>query len=172
MSLLEFGPTHFFNRRHYSITRNGAPVGEIDCAMLRERATITIGGARYTAAREGFMRGAFYLAAGGRSLASAEKPSVFQRLFTVRCRGRIYTLKPAAAFGRAYALTENEVAIGSIARQGFFGRKFDAELPDDLPLELKAFLIWLVIVLWRRQRRAGAAAATGGAVAAASAGAR
>jgi hypothetical protein len=36
---------------------------------------------------------------------------------------------------------------------------FDAELPDDLALKLKAFLIWLVIVLWRRQRRAGAAIA-------------
>jgi hypothetical protein len=48
-------------------------------------------------------------------------------------------------------LTENAVPIGTIAPQGFFGRKAKAELPDELAPELKAFLIWLVILIWQRQ---------------------
>jgi hypothetical protein len=93
MSLLEFGPTNFFNGRHYSITSNGAPVGEIDCAMVRKQATITIGGARYMAARDGHWSGAFYLAANGERLVSADKPSAFQRVFTVRYGTRTFALK-------------------------------------------------------------------------------
>jgi hypothetical protein len=166
VSKLEFGPKGFFNRRRYSVEHNGLPVAEIACTIIGAKATITIGGESYRAAREGVMSGAFYLEANGSRIASAEKPNLFHRLFAVRCGTRAFTLKSAAAFGRAYVLTENEAAIGTITRQGFFGRKFSPELPDDLTLEFKLFLIWLVIVLWRRQRRAGAAAATAGAVAA------
>jgi hypothetical protein len=159
MSMLEFGPISFFNRRRYIISRDGTPVGEIDCAILGEKASITIGGAGYRAAREGFMSGAFFLAANDNRLVSAEKPSAFHRRFTVRSGSRTFTLSATAAFGRAYELSENEAHAGSIARQSFFSQKFSAELPDDLPLEVKAFLIWLVILLVRRQRRAAAGAA-------------
>jgi hypothetical protein len=167
MSQLEFGPMNFFNARRCSVARDGMPIGEIECAILGQKACIAIGGARCVAARESILRGTYYLAADGTRLANAEKPHAFQRLFTVRFGVRTFTLRATAALGRAYVLTENGVDIGSIVRRGLFGRKFDAELPDDLPPEFKAFLAWLVIALWRRQRRAGAAAAIAAAAAAA-----
>ena len=160
MSALEFGLKSYFQLRLYSIARDGAPVGEIDCARLWERATITVGGTTYSAAREGKMSGAFYLEANGNRLVSAEKPSALHRLFIVQVDGRTYTLKAAGAFGRAFVLTEHEVQIGSIAPNGWFSRTCTAELPDDLALEVKAFVIWLVIVMWRRQEQAAIAATT------------
>jgi hypothetical protein len=166
MSQLEFGPANFFNTRRCGIAQNGVPIGEVRCAMFGQKGSITICDVSYTAARESFFSGTYYLAASGKRLAGAEKRYAFQRLFTVRCGPRTYTLKATSLFGRAYVLAENDVRIGSIARRGFFGRMFDAELPDDLALEIKAFLIWLVIVLWRRQRRAGAAIAIARAAAA------
>jgi len=159
VSVLVFSPISFFNRRRYIISRDGAKVGEIDCAILGEKAGITIGSASYTAAREGFMSGAFFLAANGNRLVSAEKLSAFHRQFTVRSGSRTFTLSATAAFGRAYEISENEAHAGAITRQSFFSQKFSAELPDDLPLEVKAFLVWLVILLVRRQRRAAAGAA-------------
>ena len=45
--------------------------------------------------------------------------------------------------------------FGSIAPLGLFRRKAKADLPDDLALEIKAFLIWLVVVMWKRQAKAG-----------------
>ncbi len=167
MSQLEFGPASFFNTRRCSIARNGVPIGEIRCAMFGQKGSITIGDVSFATARETFLGGTYYLAADGKRLASAAKPYAFQRLFTVRFGRRSCTLKATSLFGRAYVLAENDVQIGSIARRGFFGRMFDAGLPDDLALEQRAFVIWLVIVLWRRQRRAGAAAAIAGAAAAA-----
>lgn len=160
MSLLEFGPKGFFNARHYNIGQNGVPVGEIDCATMRGEATITVGGARYTASRESIMGSAFHLEANGKRLAAAERSSAFRGRFTVQVGARTYSLGVASLFGRAFVLSENGVEIGSIARQGFFNRKSKAELPDELPLEVKAFLIWLVIVMWQRQMLA-ATMATG-----------
>lgn len=164
MSVLEFAPTGLFQMRRYRITQAGVAVGEIDSRGMRQRATITIGGATYTAAREGMISGAYYLEANGHRLASAVNASAFKGGFIVQADGRTITLARASAFGRAYALTENGTRIGTIAPQGFFSRKSKAELPDDLAPELKAFLIWLVILIWQRQVMiAGMTSATAGA---------
>ncbi len=107
MSQLEFGPTNFFNTRRCSIARDGVPIGEIECAMIGQNASIAICGARYAAARENISRGTYYLAAAnGTRLANAEKPYAFERLFTVRFGARTITLRAMAALGRAYVLTE------------------------------------------------------------------
>ena len=88
MSLLEFGPRSWFSSRNYSIVQNGAPIGEIQCAWVREQGTIRIGGANYTASREGLMSGAYILEANGTRLVSAEKPSALHRLFTFQVGAR------------------------------------------------------------------------------------
>lgn len=151
MSVLEFAPTSLFQMRHYRIARDGVPIGQIDCRAMREGATITIGDATYSAAREGLMSRAYHLEANGTRLASAVPASALKGGFTVQAGGRTFTLTRASAFGRAFALTENGTPLGTIAPQGFFGRKAKAELPDELAPELKAFLIWLVILIWQRQ---------------------
>ncbi|MGB6536318.1 MAG: hypothetical protein WBF58_10185 [Xanthobacteraceae bacterium] len=167
MSTLEFGLKSFFRPRIYAIARDGAPAGEIECARMWERATITIGGTSCSAAREARMSGAFYLEANGVRLANAEKSSAMHRLFTMQVGGRTLVLKAASTFGRTFVLTERETQIGSIAPLGWFTRKCRAELPDDLAPEVQAFLIWLFIILLRRQQQAamgaeiGAIAATG-----------
>ena len=153
MSLLEFGPRSWFSSRVYDIVQNGAPIGEIDCAWLSEKGTIKLGSSSYAASREGLLSGAFFLEANGKRLVSAEKPSALHRLFTLQIGGKAYSLKAASTFGRAFVLTENDREVGSIAPQGFFGRKAHANLPDDLALEIRAFLIWLVVVIWKRQAK-------------------
>jgi hypothetical protein len=153
MSLLEFGPRSWFSSRVYGIAQNGAPIGEIDCAWLREEGTIKIGSTSYSASREGLMSGAFFLAANGQRLASADKPSALHRLFKVQIGGKTYTLKGASTFGRSFVLTEDDREVGSISPQGVFGRQAKANLPDDLTLEARAFLIWLVVVMWKRQAK-------------------
>jgi hypothetical protein len=158
MSSLEFGPKSLFTMRNYDIVKSGAPVGEI--VGRRMGATITIGGKSYAAAREGVMSSAYYLEADGNRVARAERASGFKGGFTLQTGGRTYLLRTASALGRAFVLTENEIKVGSIARNGFFSRMSTAELPDNLALEVQAFLIWLVIVMWQRQVLAGAVAGT------------
>jgi hypothetical protein len=152
MRLLEFSVKGFFLPSIYPIACDGAPIGKIESDMFWESATITIGGASYSATREGYLSGAFYLAADGHRLVSAEKPSAWKSLFTVQVGGRTYTLRPANDWPPTLVLTEHELKIGRIAWQNAFMRKGKAELPDDLALEVKAFLIWLVILLLRRNQ--------------------
>lgn len=150
MNVLQFGLKSFFRPRMYRIDREGAQVGEIECTRLWEGATITLGGTRYTAGREGKMSGVFYLETDGSRLASADKPSARKPLFTVRAGGRTFALKKASMFSRAYIVTEGAVQIGSIAPIGWFWGRCKAEFPDDLEPGVQAFLIWLVIVMTRR----------------------
>lgn len=160
MSLLEFGPRSWFSSRNYNIVQNGTLIGEINCAWARERGSIRIGDASYTASREGLVSGAFFLEASGRRLVSAEKPNALHRLFTLHLAGKTFTLKAASAFWRAFVLIEGDREVGTIAPLGLFTRKAMADLPDDLSLEVKAFLIWLVVVMWNRNCQANAAASS------------
>lgn len=148
MSVLEFGLKSFFRPRIYEITRNDAPAGAIECSRMWERATIAIDGASYAAAREGKVSGAFYLETNGNRVATAEKSS--GRLFTVQIGDRTLTLKAASVFGRSFILTEHGVQIGAIAPVGWLMRKWRAEFPADLAPGVQAFVIWLVLILWRR----------------------
>jgi hypothetical protein len=151
MTAIEFSPDGFFNWRTYRLVQNETQVGEIDCGHLGEKATIIAGGTRYTAGRDRAMSGRFYMVTSGNLIASANKPSAFRNVFEVHAGPRTFTLKPASRWRRGFVLAENEVTLGPIAPQGFFSRRSRADLPDDLPLPTKAFLIWLVILIWRRQ---------------------
>ena len=164
MTVLEFGLKSFFRRRKYRIDRDGAQVGEIECARRWEGATVMFDGTRYTAGRDGKMSGAFYIETNGGRLASADKPGAWKPLFTIRANGRTITLKKASVFSRGYVVTESDVQIGTIAPDGWFWGFFKAELPDELGPGLQAFLIWLVIVMTRRAM--AQSAATGGIMAA------
>jgi hypothetical protein len=97
------------------------------------------------------LRTKFHLDSGGSRIADAELGGTFFRRFLVHAGAKTYTLKVASWSGRSFALMENEVEVGRIARAGFFTARCRAELPDDLPLPVQAFLIWVVLVTWRRQ---------------------
>lgn len=151
MSTLEFFPKRTFSMRYYTLTRDGVEIGQIDCGGVRQPATLTVGGVGYNPVSEGVLRTKFHLDAGGTRIADVELGGTFFRRFIVHAGVKTYTLKVASWFGRSFVLTENDVEVGRIARTGFFTARCRAELPDDLPLPLQAFLIWLVLITWRRQ---------------------
>jgi len=113
---------------------------------------ITIGGASFAAARDdSASNGGFYLEGNGSRIADAQKGA--SRLFTVQVFGaQTYTLKAASMFDTAFVLIGNGGEIGSIAPKGLYSLKSVADLPDELALEVKAFMIWLVIIIRRRSR--------------------
>jgi hypothetical protein len=151
MSLIEFAPRSLFAARYYALKRDGVEIGRIDCGGIRQPASIVIGGATFSPARDGVLRATYHLYGNGARLASAAPAGTALRRFTVEAGARTWTLAVASWSGRRFTVTENGAAVGAIARSGFFTAKSTAELPDDLPPEVQAFLIWLVIITWRRQ---------------------
>ena len=54
----------------------------------------------------------------------------------------------------------SHVAVGTIRRETWTSRKARVELPDELPLPVRVFVLWLVLLMWKRE--SDAAASSGG----------
>ena len=149
MGVIEFSPNRIFTTRRYTLTRDGAEIGQIDCGGIGRTAAISAGGATYTPVTDSVIRGKFHLEKNGTLLASVQSAGFWRRRFNVQAGAKSCTLS-ALWSGRSFALMQNDTEVGRIGATGFLGSKGKAELPDDLPLEVQAFLIWLVILTWRR----------------------
>jgi hypothetical protein len=132
-------------------------VATIDMHWVRERANVRIGDEDYKLGRYAFVRGTFELRHGGVRVAKATKRALI-RSFDVEAGGRRFKLSAISMFGRAMGLYENGQLIGKMAPFGIWSRRANVNFPDDLPLEVRVFLIWLVLILWRRAASSAAAA--------------
>ncbi len=131
----------------------GRLAGEVRLSAWRERGSVAIGGVEYRVTREG-MLGAFVLEGPGGVAAQAEKPSAFSRAFALEYGGRQLTLKAAAVWSRRFVLGDAGATIGAVVPAGIFSRQARAELPEDNPPEVRLFVIWLSLMMWRRETRA------------------
>jgi hypothetical protein len=164
MSTIEFFPSKSYSIRRYTLTRDGAEIGQIDCGGVRGTAAIVLGGVSggttYTPVIDSVARGKFHLEANGARVAGAQSAGFWFRHFNVQAGTRSYTLTMASWFGRRFALMENGTELGRIGVTNAFSGRARAELPDGMPLEVQAFLIWLVISTWRRAAAATVVAGT------------
>jgi len=141
----------------FAVMHGDRTVAVLDLSSWRERAEIVIGEVTHRVYREHAMSGDFIIEAGGRQLARATKPSAFRHTIIVHYRGKDYTLRKPSVWRRAFVLMDGERQIGSIAPASTWTRRATAELPPDWPAPITAFVIWLVIVLWKRDANSGAA---------------
>jgi hypothetical protein len=141
----------------FAVINGDRTIAELDLSSWRERAEILIGGVTHQVYRERAMGGDFIIDAGGRELARATKPSAFRHTMIVHYRGKDYTLRKPSVWGRAFALMDGDRQIGSVAPTSTWTRRATAELPPDWPVPITAFVIWLVILLWRRDAASAAA---------------
>jgi hypothetical protein len=131
-------------------------VAEMDMTFWRRKAALAVEGVPYMAYRENALSGAFILEdPGGAVVAKAEKPSGLLRSFVVEHAGRRMTLKARSSVGRAFSLEDGQAEIGSVAPDHPLTRRATARLPEDLPLPVRIFVLWLVFVLWRREADSG-----------------
>jgi hypothetical protein len=149
--MLQIVPTHWYS---WNVTVSDAsrPVAVIVVSWLREKGALTIDDTTYRVYREAPMAGDFILEHAGSVLARADKPSIFRREFVIRHAGREYTLCPRSLLGRTFVLIEGSRQVGSLAPTGVFTRHAAADLPHDLPLPVRMFIVWLTVISWRRQQ--------------------
>jgi len=156
--MLRATPVSWFSW-NFLVSDGDNPVAEINLAWLREAGQLSVGETSYRVYREGVMSGAFILEKDGVRLARAEKPSAVFRSFVVDYNGRSFTLEAESALRRKFVLKDGEGLVGSIFPEGTFTRKCIVDLPPDIPLAVRVFMIWLVIILWKRESDGSAAAA-------------
>jgi hypothetical protein len=87
----------------------------------------------------------------GAVMAHADKPSALLRSFNVYHAGRTYALEAESAFRRKFVLRASGLTIGSIAPQRACYRDALIDLPIELPLPVRLFMLWLTLLLWKRE---------------------
>ena len=136
----------------------GMPWGEICLSFWRERGSVSVGGQQYRVSRQGFV-GPFVLEGPGGALAQAVKVSALKQEFTLSAEGREYVLRKLSWWRREFGLFARDTQLGSVAPEVWFARRAVANLPEDLPGSLRAFVVWLTLLMWKRESDAGAASA-------------
>lgn len=150
-------PQHWFSW-DFTVMEGSLAVAEIDVSWWREKGILTVQGVDYRVYREGLMSGAFILESSGSVLARAEKPSAFRRSFIIDHGDRQYMLRATSAFGRTFLLLYGNREIGSLSPEGVFTRRTSVDLPAELLLPVRVFIIWLAVILWKRDSDSAAAA--------------
>ena len=154
-------PRRWFSWDFVVLDGSGRALAEIDMAVFGERATVAVEGSTYEIAREGLLRGAFLLERSGEVLARAEKPSAFRRLFHVEHAGTRYTMAQRSILRRAFVLRRGDDDVGTLAPERLIGRRVRVELPDELPVPVAVFVIFLAVLLWKRASRSAGSGAAG-----------
>ena len=128
----------------------------LDLLTWREGAEFSLLGETYSLEKMGAFSRDFQLRCGGSVVAVARNRRGFRTHIDVEWAGRHLVLEKLSAFRRGFQLTEEERAVGTLRPQGF-SRTTDIDLPEEFPLILRLFLLWLVVLMWNREGAAAAA---------------
>lgn len=131
----------------------GTLAGVLRMDWLGESGVLERDGRTWVLAREGWRSGAFFLAHGGSRVASAEKPSAFERRFVCELGTETAVWSAEAAFARAFVLERSGCRAGTFRPRGWFTREGTLDLPGDVAFERQLFLAWLALLQWRRAKR-------------------
>ena len=149
--MLHIAPTHWYSW-DFTVTDESRTVADITMSWWGEKGALTIDDRTYRVRRQALMSGAFVLEHAGSELARAEKPSLFRREFVIHHAGREYTLRRESLFRRAFVLVTGSRQVGSLTPKSAFTREAAVDLPHDLPLPVRMFIVSLTVILWRRER--------------------
>jgi len=147
MNSFELLPHNWFSS-DYRVLRAGTQITEFTFLSMPERSIFTLAGTTYLARKEKWSSPNFFLYLDQTQLARAEKPSAFSQTFTVEHDAKKYVLKQSGT--NRFALSQQARDIGWVAKGGWFSRKARAELPDEMPLPVCLFVLWLVALMWKR----------------------
>lgn len=157
---LEAIPHSWFSSK-FTIRDKQHVVAELDFGFWRENGTINLGQDGFHVHPEHLIGGDFILEGPSGVVARAEKPSAWVRRLIIEYSGKQYELRTRHALLREFVLLDSNRKIGSVSPQGILTRRADARLPEDWPLSVRMFVLWLVLLMWRREMNAAAAAGGG-----------
>ena len=138
----------------FTIFDDNKAIAKLDLAWVREAGELSLEGANYKVFREGLVSGAFILEKEGSVLASAGKTSVLVRSFNLEYNGTSYTLEAESMMLRKFVLRTGGKTIGSVRPETAFTRRAIIDLPIDIALPVRIFMVWLILIIWKRDNDA------------------
>lgn len=140
----------------YDLLAAGAPSGRIEHRVLspRDEASISTPGGTFTARREKVFRARAVLAsAAGDERATADRESLWRESYRVAFGDRVLHLRRKPfSFSGMFLVADESGDVGSIRLQRPFSRRLAVEFAAAAPpIEIVAFLAWIVLMLQRHQ---------------------
>jgi hypothetical protein len=133
------------NARQIQLTNDGQPI-----VVLREREMgFVLENRTFKILRSGAVGSVFKLTFEDSPVATLEQVP-FRNRYTLSFGGQEWAFHSASLTDTKFALEQGGERVGSISAKYFARYKQIAiDLPDRLPLEVKAFLMWVVLWRWR-----------------------
>jgi hypothetical protein len=138
-------------RHSYDVTEDGRPVATLT-GVRREGVVFEADGSEYRVARNGYK--SFTLLGPAGELARADRTN--GRMWTIYSMTDALELVQPSMWREAWQLNRYGQAAGSLRKDGAFKRTSSADLPEDLPLPLRLFILTLAETLWERSAAAAA----------------
>lgn len=143
------------------IDRTGTRVATADMSNWRENARLEVEGRRYLARHQTWAREFVLEGEDGSIVAVAEKPSSWRETFSLEHGGVRYELRKESPWKSSFILSREGVGVlGSVRRKSLFGRETIVELPEELPVEVRVFVLWLATLMRKRSDSAAAGASS------------
>ncbi len=148
-------PTGVFSTT-YDLVAGGAAMGRIEHRILslRDEASIGTPGGMFTARREKTFRARAVLeSAGGDERATADRESFWRESYRVAFGDRVlYLRQKPFSFSGLFLISDDSGEAGSIRLERPFLRRLAVEFAVAAPpIEIVAFLAWIVLMVQRRQ---------------------
>jgi hypothetical protein len=117
--------------------------------LLRENEmSFLVGERTLKITRKGFVGPTYQLWFGNNLVVSVTQTPCFNR-YSVAYAQQVWTLKAVGLMARKFGLYERDKQVGSISPTHLNPyREILIDLPVELPLEVKAFLLWVVLWNW------------------------
>lgn len=139
----------------YILSEENREAARLTMKAMREAGTLTIGERTYTMTREKLFSGDFTLKDDLETvIVRASKPSAMKALFNLTYGDLRFELSRVSVWKSGFALWWNGEKVGSIERRRWFARDAELTLPESMPLEVRAFIFWLVVIQWNRDAAA------------------
>ena len=134
--------------KHYDLSDHENRLTVLD-AGSESHSSFVLGDIDYRMEREKNW-GDFVLFGPEDEICRAGKPSAMFRSFEMEYAGQQWTLQAASVIGDSFELRTGGEVVGGIDAKGIFIRRGEAHLPDQLPMPVQCFLIWLALLMWVR----------------------
>ena len=136
-------------RHSYDVTDDGRPVATIT-GTRREGRAFEADGQSFQVARVRYR--SFVLTGEAGEIAIARRAS--GRMWTINSPAGALELVRTSAWKETWELRRYGETVGTLGKHGAFKHSSTADLPDDLPLPVRLFVLCVVEVLWDRSGQA------------------
>ncbi len=150
-------PRSLFNFA-FDLVRGGLTVGFVQHRLFGRKGVVEVDGVEYEILRTGPVAFALGQVGVPGAVVSAERPGLLRSRYRISWDSHEVELVRSALGFRMNLLRGGE-EVGSMRLANLFSRRVILDVPDDLPVVVVAFLVWLMI---RMRRAAASSAAAGG----------